>query len=144
MQNHNISKITKNIESSVKNGDFNLILLFENNNSSFKRFISQIGEQKEIENSEEFIKKLVKTHSPFRIGLIRFEIMFLKNILVKNNTYEFNSEQFFNLIKDICKNNKNKNILLPIDGALTSFYKNIETVLNETVRDIKVNIWSEK
>lgn len=144
MRNHNVSKIIGNIEYQIKNGDFNIILFLENNNSSFKRIISEIGEQKDISDSEDFIKKLVKTRSPFRIGPIRFELITLKNILIKDINYTFNSELFQNIIKNICKNNKNKNILLPIDGSLLSFYRDIENVLNETVRDTKVNIWSEK
>lgn len=140
MKNHNILEKEGNIVDALKNGDYNYIILFESAFNPIENILSTFPENSEKEDNESFRKVLFKNKSPFRIGKIRVEAYYLKNILVKNKKYIFDKEKFTTIIKDLCKEHKQSMFLLPMSFATNSFRKEIYEILETNVHDTKVTI----
>lgn len=136
MQNHNISEFKGDIKTAIKNGNFDTILLFPEISNDLTKFLNSFENKKEI--SEE--KTLIKTRSPFRIGLIKITLHYLTNILTKKVNYSFNLVDFEKLIQNICKTHKNKIILFPIFNQFAQYKKDIYNILEKNVRDTKIII----
>lgn len=140
MKNHNILEKEGNIEDAIKNGDYSYIILFESVFNPVENILNSFPENSEKENNESFRKVLFKNKSPFRIGKIRVEAYYLKNILIKNKKYTFNKEKFTTIIKDLCKEHKQSMILLPMSFTANSFRKEIYEILETNIHDTKVTI----
>jgi sugar-specific transcriptional regulator TrmB len=134
MQNHNVSEFSGDIKAAIKNGNFDSIILFPEITSDLTKFLDTFEDKKEISENQ----TLIKTRSPFRIGLIRINLLYFKNVLTKKVGYSFSKENFENLIQDLCKSHKNKIILSPFSNQFTQFRKEIETILEKNVRDTKI------
>lgn len=140
MKNRNILEKEGKIEDALKNGDYSYIILFESVFNPIENILNSFPENSEKENNESFRKILFKNKSPFRIGKIRVEVYYLKNILVKNKKYIFDKEKFTTIIKDLCKEHKQSMFLLPMSFATNSFRKEIYEILETNVHDTKVTI----
>lgn len=134
MQNHNVSEFTGDIKAAIKNGNFDSIILFPEITSDLTKFLDTFEDKKEINENQ----TLIKTRSPFRIGLIRINLLYFKDVLTKKIGYSFNKENFENLIQELCRTHKNKIILFPFSNQFTQFRKEIETILEKNVRDTKI------
>lgn len=139
MKNHNVYEFSGDIEKSIKDGDIRNIIVFENSISSVNKILNSFADKKAIEASDKFPfdYNLIKTRSPWRIGIIQIKEIRLKDIIAKNEF--FDSEKFLNDIKIIIKSFKNtiNGIVIP---SHCIFKKDIVQILNDNVRDTKVVI----
>lgn len=124
----------------LKIGEYNTIILFDDTFNPLQKIIDSFPEKIEKENNENYKNILIKNKSPFRIGIIRINIFYFKNVLTKKNNLNFNKEKFTILIKEFCKEHKQSMILLPMSSILNNFKKEIYEVLETTVYDTKVTI----
>jgi hypothetical protein len=124
----------------LKIGEYNCIILFDNIFNPINKVLETFSENIEKENNNDYIKVLFKGKSAFRIGVIRVEAFYLKDVLTKNNTYNFNAEKFKSIIKELCKNHKQSMFLIPTSNIVNGFKKEIYNILEEVVRDTKVTI----
>ena len=90
MQNHNVSEFSGDIEAAIKNGNFDSIILFPEIISDLTKFLDTFDDKKEITENQ----TLIKTRSPFRIGLIRITLLYFKDVLTKKVGYSFNKKEF--------------------------------------------------
>jgi hypothetical protein len=134
MRNHNVSEFSGNIKESIKNGDFNSVILFPEVTNDLTKFLLSFEDKKEISDSE----ILIKTRSPFRIGVIRINLLYFKDVLTKKIGFSFNEKRFEELVQELCKTHKNKIILFPFSSQLNQFRKVIEDILEKNVRDTKI------
>jgi hypothetical protein len=139
MKNHNVYEFTGNIESSIKNGDIRQIFLFPGISNSLLKLINSFENKKEIEASEDFPyqQTLIKFRSPFRIGEQQLRVINPNNIFSRDF---FDKKEFRVFIQKACKRFKNSINVMPINGNLSQFRKDIIGILEENVRDTKVVI----
>ncbi len=140
MQNRNVLEKTGNIENAIKNGEYPFIILFDGIFNPTEKILNSFIENIEKENNESFKRVLFKTKSAFRIGVIRVECFYFKDIIVKDKKYIFNKEKFTNIIKDFCKNHKQTMFLLPMSSISNNFKKEIYEILETHVHDTKITI----
>lgn len=124
----------------LKIGEYNTIILFDDIFNPIQKIIDSFPEKIEKNNNENYKNILIKNKSPFRIGTIRINIIYIKNVLTKNNSLNFNRENFKLLMKDFCKDHKQSMILLPLSTVVNTFRKEIFDILEEVVHDTKVTI----
>jgi hypothetical protein len=134
MRNHNVSEFSGDIKTAIKNGNFNSIILFPEISTELTKFLDGFEDKKEISETE----TLIKTRSPFRIGVIRITLLYFKDVLTKKVGYSFNKKEFEKSIQDLCKTHKNKIILFPFSNQFNQFRKDIESILEQNVRDTKI------
>ena len=139
MKNHNVYEFAGNIESSIKNGDIRQIFLFPGISNSLLKLINNFENKKEIEATEDFPyqQTLIKFRSPFRIGEQQLRIIHTNNIISRDF---FDREEFRVFIQKACRRFKNSINVMPINGNLSQFRKDIIDILEENVRDTKVVI----
>lgn len=136
MQNHNVFEFKGNVKESIKNGYFNTIILFPEINNDLTKFLDTFTERKEVSDDN----TLIKTRSPFRIGIIRFNLLYFKNVLSRKIGYTFDKEVFENYIKNFCREYKNKMALINIPVQLSAHRRDIEKILNDNMHDNKIAI----
>lgn len=140
MKNINVYEELGDVEKKIKNGYYRAFITFP----GCLTIIDKINfEDKKIKESTEeypFEELIIKTRSPFRIGIIYINKINVNGVLKKDKVWEFNAQEFIKAIKIICKKYKNTIIALPICGVLTQFKPEILKILNENVRDTKVII----
>lgn len=139
MKNHNVYEFTGDLEKAIKNGDIKQILIFPGVSTQFLKFLNSFPNFKEIEPNETFpyLRKIIKHRSPFRIGEMQIQIIYIEDIITKNN---INLSSFKEFIKWFCSKFKNNISGLHISGNLLQFRKEIVDTLNEVVRDTKILI----
>ena len=124
----------------LKIGEYNTIILFDDTFNPLQKIIDSFPEKIEKENNENYKNILIKNKSPFRIGIIRINIFYFKNVLTKKSNLNFDKEKFTTIIKDLCKEHKQSMILLPMSFTTNSFRKEIYEILETNVHDTKVTI----
>ena len=132
MKNPNISEYKGDVETALKNGDFGQVLLLNGVSNDFIKKLPSSDDTKTVDANEIFpySYSLLKIRSPFRIGVQKIKVFKIADIVTRD---AFDEEKFKNLIVAFCKNFKHSLTLLPISGALCSYSRKIEEVLNKNV-----------
>lgn len=141
MKNHNVSYFNGDLESTIKNGNFNNVLVFSGLPASFTKIFDSFANNKVLEPTADFPYKqtLYKFRSHFRIGEQQLRLIHLDDIITRNTFDKAGLEKF---IHTFCIKRKGTINAFPILGAFTQHIKEIENILNDNVRDTKFVIIS--
>jgi hypothetical protein len=128
MKNLNVYEFNGNLEKAIKNGEINQLIFISGNNYGIQKFLKSLGDSKEILPTENFpfLQNLITYRTPFRIGPQQIRVIYIDDIIDKNN---INIEQLKKSLENITRKYKYSVIGFPISGSASQFSEEIKNCI---------------